>query len=381
MNTSIQEIERIISGPIETRDDIITLLSERSEAGIEAIRRAAEATLLSCCGDTVYFRGLIEFSNICTMDCYYCGIRKSNQKPQRYCLEKEEILQACLWCAEQKYGSVVLQSGERTDELFVDFIVDCVSTIKKTTISPHLPNGLAITLCVGEQSEKSYQRFFAAGAHRYLLRIETTNQGLFTKIHPPQQSLESRRKCLNMLRSIGFQVGTGVMIGLPGQTIPMLADDILFFRDQDVDMIGMGPYIAHTDTPLGSDPSTRGWTRTDSLTTALLMIAGCRLVLRDVNIAATTALQAIDPQGRERGLRFGANVIMPQLTPGRYRNEYLLYEGKPCIDEDAQHCSGCIAARVNSVGRHIGVNTWGNSPHFQKRSGKNASADHPEPAC
>ncbi|MBD3316075.1 MAG: [FeFe] hydrogenase H-cluster radical SAM maturase HydE [Chitinivibrionales bacterium] len=347
------------------REEIIALLSANTTRARETIRSAAEKMLLKHCGDRVYYRGLIEFSNVCARNCRYCGIRGGNTYVKRYTLSYEEILAQALWCAEQGYGSVVLQSGERCDREFVEFVIDTVRVIKNRTRGERLPDGLGVTLCVGEQSRETYERFFEAGAHRYLLRIETTSPRLFSAWHPPEQSLENRIACLQALQSIGFQVGTGVMIGVPGQSIEDLADDVLFMRDLDVDMVGMGPYIPHKQTPLGEkDPTGDPTYRFES---ALLMIAVVRLVMKDVNIAATTALQALDPQGREHGLAFGANVIMPQLTPTEKRKDYLLYEGKPCVDETATQCKGCLAARIASVGRVVGYERWGDSVHFARR--------------
>ena len=241
-----------------------------------------------------------------------------------------------MWCAEQGYGSIVLQSGERRDKKFTDFITDVVREIKKVTRSERLPQGLGITLCVGEQSREVYQNFFDAGAHRYLLRIETSDKELFSFIHPSTQSFDSRKGCLQILKEIGYLVGTGVMIGLPGQSLKHLADDILFFKNSGVDMIGMGPFIVHEQTPFSIY---KNETQLESnFLNTLKMIAVTRLVLKDVNIAATTALQAIKPDGREQGLSFGANVVMPQITPEEFRKQYLLYAGKPCIDENAEMC-------------------------------------------
>jgi len=318
---------------------------------------------LENCGDEVFFRGLVEFSNVCTSDCFYCGIRKSNAKPNRYTLTKDEIVECAKFCADEGFGSIVLQSGERQDAAFAEFVEDVVRAIKSETMSAALPQGLGITLCVGEQKRATYERFFAAGAHRYLLRIETSSPGLFSRIHPPKQTFETRIKCLETLKSIGFQVGTGVMIGLPGQTISDLADDILFFKNLDVDMIGMGPYIVHSDTPMQCHEKETTARKDEILQLSLMMIAVTRIVLGNVNIAATTALQAMDPTGREKGLLHGANVIMPQVTPLGVRRDYLLYEGKPCIDESALQCKGCLENRVTSIGRRLGKNAWGDSRH------------------
>jgi biotin synthase len=360
-------IQKTLKNGSLDKDDIVALLSATSAEDVENIREKAEGVLLENCGDEVFFRGLVEFSNVCTSDCFYCGIRKSSAKPNRYTLTKDEIVDCAKFCASEGFGSIVLQSGERQDAAFVEFVEDVVRAIKIETMSAALPQGLGITLCVGEQTRATYERFFGAGAHRYLLRIETSSPGLFSHLHPPSQTIETRIKCLETLKSIGFQVGTGVMIGLPGQTISDLADDILFFKNIDVDMIGMGPYIVHSDTPMQCHAENMLDRKAEILTLALTMIAVTRIVLKNVNIAATTALQAMDPIGREKGLLHGANVIMPQVTPVGLRRDYLLYEGKPCIDESASHCKGCLENRITSVGRRVGRNAWGDSRHFSAR--------------
>lgn len=350
--------QNIQKNPLRNR--ILEILNATDPDRIESIRQAAETETFNSCGREVYYRGLIEYSNFCCQDCYYCGIRKSNHNVERYELSYEQVIEIAHWCSKQRYGSLVLQSGERTDESFISGIVTLIRSIKKQTQTEEQPQGLGITLSIGEQTPETYTRFFEAGAHRYLLRIETSNPNLFAKIHPPSQSIYSRIECLRTLKEIGFQVGTGVMIGLPGQTIDDLADDILFFRDQDIDMIGMGPFIPHSMTPLGQEPCPDISTR---LRLSLLMIAATRLTLKDVNIASTTALQTLDPFGREKGLRFGANVIMPQMTPVEVRRNYLLYPGKPCLDESAMACSSCLEARIRSTSRTIGYGEWGDSKH------------------
>ncbi len=357
-------INDILAKKEYSRGDIVSLLRLREPRDIEQLRSAAENTLLKHCGKKVYFRGLIEFSNHCVCDCNYCGIRKSNHGVRRFLLTKDEILESALFCAAQGYGSVVLQSGERRDEEFISFVEDTVRSIKRETKSPDSPHGVGITLCVGEQSEKTYRRFFEAGAHRYLLRIESSTPCLFECIHPKTQQLQSRIECLKLLKQIGFQVGTGVMIGLPTQTLEELADDILFFKAMDVAMIGMGPYIVHEATPMAVYKDETAGRRDEIMQLSLNMIAVTRLVLQNVNIAATTALQAMDPVGREKGLLFGANILMPQSTPTTVRNDYLLYEGKPCLDESALQCKNCLERRIASIGREIGYNSWGDSLHF-----------------
>ncbi len=365
--SSSQALEVALHARHLERDDLRQILLADAPAQMTMTQQAAEKVLLAHCGDTVKLRGLIEFSNYCVSDCLYCGIRKSNPAPERYLLPMDDVLASARQIAELGYGSLVLQSGERQDRKFVEYVVEAVKAIKQTTRSERLPNGLGITLCVGEQPRENYERFFEAGAHRYLLRIETSSPALFARLHPPTQRFEARVACLKTLREVGFMVGTGVMIGLPGQTVDHLVDDLLFFRDMDVDMIGMGPYIPHAQAALpGNDgiPSVA-----ERLGLALRMIAAARLLLRDVNIAATTALQAIAPDGSEQGLRFGANVIMPQVTPQQVRRNYTLYDGKPCLDDSAGQCAACLTHRIRGVGRRIAHDEWGDSLHFAHRTG------------
>lgn len=349
-----------------TVEDIEYLLSLTDKEDTKKLQDRANEVLREYAGDSVYYRGIVEFSNICSLDCYYCGIRKSNKNVGRYTLPKEDIISSAKWCAEQGYGSVVLQSGERPDPGFIEFVDDIIREIKKVTVSEKLPDGVGITLSVGEHTKETYERFFKAGAHRYLLRIETTNDELYRELHPEVQKLNERKECLNFLRESGFQVGTGVMIGIPGQTKRMLAEDILFFKKQDIDMIGMGPYLTHNQTPM-ADKKQMG--KDELLQLSLNMIALCRIVLKDINIAATTALQAVVPDGRERGLSYGANVTMPNITPTEVRSSYKLYEGKPCMDEGRQECKSCLLGRVRSVGRDVAFDQWGDSKHFAARKG------------
>lgn len=359
-------IENILQKDNFTRDDIIALLSVDNSNDIELIRNKAEQTLLEKCGQKVFYRGLIEFSNNCVCDCHYCGIRKSNHTVKRFTLSKEEIVSAAQWCAQNGYGSVVLQSGERRDSAFVGFVEDVIRQIKSATVSQNLPHGVGITLSIGEQSPQTCEQLFKAGAHRYLLRVETSSQKLFDSIHPPTQSLERRLNTIKNLKQADFQVGTGVMIGLPEQTTENLADDILLFKELDIDMIGMGPYIAHKDTPMNIHSEYFNTNKDKIFQTSLLMIAVCRLVLQDVNIASTTALQAIRDDGREMGLRYGANVIMPQVTPVNVRRNYLLYEGKPCMDENSEEIRKQLDSRIRSLGRQTALNEWGDSKHVRE---------------
>lgn len=348
------------------KDDICFLLNLKDSESIEKVRSKAYNVMLENVGEKVYLRGLIEFSNNCINDCFYCGIRKSNQNIKRYTLSKEEILESALWAAENGYGSIVLQSGERNDEKFINQLVDIIKEIKDKTISDTLPKGLGITLCIGEQSYNTYRRLYEAGAHRYLLRIETSNPELYRKLHPLTQSYEKRVESLHLIKEAGFQLGTGVMIGIPEQTIEDLANDLEFFKEIDADMIGMGPFIVHSDTIYKEMTEEYNAKKREIYQLSLLMIACARIYLKDVNIASTTALQALYPVGREMGLLFGANVIMPLLTPTYVRSQYQLYNGKPCIDEFSTDCYDCIINRIKSINRPIAYNEWGDSPHYKK---------------
>lgn len=359
------DLQALLQKAEYTRDDLIALLSLTEPADLQALYDAAYAVKAQYVGRVVYYRGLLEFSNRCIKNCKYCGIRRGNSHVERFDTDRADILAMAKWAWENQYGSLTLQSGERQDEAFVDYIEGLLRDIKA------LSNGeLGITLCVGEQTEETYRRWFEAGAHRYLLRIETSNPALYATLHPQDghHEWQVRKACLDMLRRIGYQVGTGDMIGLPGQTIEDLADDILFYRDMDIDMIGMGPYVVHDETPVGKDFVAAGLDtdkgKLHRLHLGLKMIAVTRLFLKDVNIASTTALQALHPLGRELGLKAGANVLMPIVTLPKFRSQYLLYDNKPCVDEEPDQCKNCLSARVASVGDTVGLGKWGDSPHY-----------------
>ncbi|MBP7507109.1 MAG: [FeFe] hydrogenase H-cluster radical SAM maturase HydE [Prolixibacteraceae bacterium] len=345
------------------RDDLITLLQIEGTEKSELFSKANEIKIKEI-GNYVYFRGLVEFSNICSKDCYYCGIRKSNEKVNRYNLSDEEILNAARFCDKNNFGSIVLQSGEVSSQYFTDRIENLIRQIKNIS-----ENRLGITLSLGEQSEEVYQRWFYAGAHRYLLRIETSNEVLYKKLHPSGHSFQTRLDCLKNLQKTGYQTGTGVMIGLPFQTIDDLADDLLFMKELDIDMVGMGPYIEHKNTPLYQYRHEL-WSIDKRFDMSLKMIALLRILMKDINIAAATALQAIDTIGREKGVRAGANIIMPNVTPGMYRNDYSLYENKPCVNEEPEECLGCLDARISLTDNEIGYNEWGDSRHFKNKANK-----------
>jgi len=341
---------------------MLNWFDEKDSRKLEELFREARACAVRFVGPKVYFRGIIEFSNRCVKDCYYCGIRKSNQNLHRFEMGEAEILECAMAAQAMDYGSIVLQSGERQDEPYIRFIEEILHKIKAATAGK-----LGITLSLGEQTAETYERWFKAGAHRYLLRIETSDPELYKRLHPADHLFEVRRECLRTLRKTGYQVGTGVMIGFPFQTHEDLINDILFFKQEDIDMIGMGPYVPHKDTPLVSpnhDPS-------ENFRLGLVMIALTRLVLKDVNIAAATALQTLDPSGREKGVQAGANIIMPNITPTDYRKYYQLYDNKPCLDENARQCKSCLEHRIRAAGAEVGYGEWGDSRHFGERQ-KNA---------
>ncbi len=359
---SVKNVSDIIAQESFSKEELITLLqAEGQERAL--LFDAAHARKIEFVGKQVYFRGLVEFSNICSKDCLYCGIRKSNEKVIRYEASDEEILGACRFAWENRFGSVVLQSGELSSPAFTERVDRLLKAIKQLSNEE-----LGITLSCGEQSRETYQRWFESGAHRYLLRIESSTPDLYNQIHPQNvhHSFEKRLECLQLLKDCGYQVGTGVMIGLPFQTMEHLAADLLFLKKLDVDMVGMGPYIEHEDTPLYVFRDQLK-TKQERFDLALKMIAALRLLMPDINIAAATALQAIDPAGREKALKIGANVIMPNLTPCDFRKEYQLYEDKPCLDEDAELCRNCLEARVEMAGGEIGYGEWGDSRRFVNR--------------
>ncbi len=345
--------------------ELVALLSITDAEELQELYDCAYFFKEQYVGKVAYFRGIIECSNLCIKDCYYCGIRKSNTNVERFLMDEEEIFKEALWAYEAEYGSCVIQSGERQDEEYISMIERVVGRIKEAT-----KGELGITLSLGEQTEETYARWKKSGASRYLLRIETTNPEIYAKIHPADHSMTERKECLAALRRTGYQVGTGVMMGLPGQTMEDLANDILFLKEIDIDMVGMGPYIPHSDTPMGQEiPSYTDTQKKDALTLGLKMIAVTRIVLKDINIAAATALQALEYTGREQGLRCGANVIMPNVTETDFRPKYQLYDNKPCTDENSSMCRGCLSGRIKGIGETVGFNERGDSPHFHKRAG------------
>jgi len=346
-------------------DDIIKLLKSDGVERTLLFRTSADIKE-KYIGNKVWFRGLIEFSNVCGKDCLYCGIRKGNKNLLRYSLDDDEILAAAKFAYSNRYGSIALQSGELESSFVTGRIENLLHRIRE------MSNGeLGVTLSVGEQEPEVYRKWFEAGAHRYLLRVESTNPDLYGKIHPAdsKHSFSRRLECLKSLQDIGYQTGTGVMIGLPYQTMDDLAGDLLFMKEFDIDMCGMGPYIEHADTPLIRHSGDL-LPLNDRFDLTLKMIAIIRIMMKDINIVAATALQAIDPLGREKAVKIGANILMPNITPGKYRDSYKLYDNKPCTDDSPEDCQSCLEARVGLADAEIIYGEWGDSKHYSgRRSG------------
>ena len=323
------------------RKELQILLETMTQEDENALYESARQVRESHYGKEVYLRGLIEFTNYCKNDCLYCGIRRSNKNAQRYRLSDEEILD----CSEKGYQlgfrTIVLQGGE--DPFYTDKrICSLVSRIRERH-----PD-CAVTLSIGEKPRSSYEAFFAAGAQRYLLRHETINPEHYRRLHPAELTIENRVRCLEDLRDIGFQVGCGMMVGSPFQTIGHLLDDLYFMHSFRPHMIGIGPFIPHTDTPFRDHH--RG-----SLEDTLHLLAVIRLMHPEVLLPATTALGTIHPRGRELGILAGANVVMPNLSPTSVRGKYLLYDGKICTGDEAAECRRCMALRIERTGYHVAV--------------------------
>lgn len=308
----------------------------------KALFAAADEVRREVYGDDVYIRGLIEFTNYCKNDCFYCGIRQGNKKAERYRLSKDEIMSCCAEGYELGFRTFVLQGGEDpyyTDEKMCEIVAE---------IRKKYPD-CAITLSIGEKSKESYQAYFDAGANRYLLRHETADCEHYSKLHPNSMSLDTRKECLFNLKEIGYQVGSGFMVGSPYQTTENLISDLRFLKELEPDMIGIGPYITHADTPFAKFKS-------GSMELTLRLISVLRLMFPYALIPSTTALGTIHPMGRELGLKAGANVVMPNLSPVGVREKYELYENKICTGEEAAQCRGCLERRVESAGYKIVTN-------------------------
>lgn len=315
------------------------LLEGRTEELEEYLFEKARGKRKEVYGTDVYIRGLIEFTNYCKQDCYYCGIRRSNTNANRYRLTEEEILECCKIGRELGFYTYVLQGGE--DAYYTEErIVHLIRRIKDA-----YPDS-AITLSIGEWPKSSYQAFFDAGADRYLLRHETANDEHYSQLHPSNQLGKNRKQCLFDLKEIGFQVGCGLMVGSPFQTIDHLVEDLLFIKQLHPHMVGIGPFIPHHDTPFAS-------MKAGTVSLTLCMLALVRLMLPDVLLPSTTALGTIDPLGREKGILAGGNVVMPNLSPTDVRNKYLLYDNKICTGDEAAECRYCMQKRMETVGYHV----------------------------
>jgi biotin synthase len=350
-----------VAAPELSHDEILAWLSQTDPAALEPLWRQADAVRRAHVGDQVHLRGLIEISNHCVRLCGYCGLRGGNTTIDRYRMTEGEIVACAREAQVHGWGTTVLQAGEDPG-LTRDFIATVVRRIKAET-------GLTVTLSLGERSLEDVAAWKQAGADRYLLRFETSDPALYRRIHPPgpgRRGSESdpldRLNLLHQLREMGYEIGSGIMVGIPGQTYEIVARDIETFRTMDMDMIGIGPYIPHPLTPLGSTdcaPAPEDQAPNDELM-VYRAVALTRLVCPEANIPSTTALATINKEsGRELGLQRGANIVMPNLTPPKYRVLYEIYPEKACINETAEMCRGCLTGRIESIGRHVGTGAGG----------------------
>lgn len=339
-----------VTGKI-TKDFLDYILHGMSAEERETLYKTARETSQETFGKTVYLRGLIEFTNYCRNDCYYCGIRCGNRNVSRYRLTEEQILNCCDKGAELGFRTFVLQGGE--DPYYMD---DRICGIVRAIKQAH-PD-CAVTLSIGEKEYESYQRFYDAGADRYLLRHETANEEHYAMLHPENLSGAHRKQCLRDLKKIGFQVGCGIMVGSPYQTTGHIYEDIIFMQELQPHMIGIGPFLAHKATPFKDE-------KDGSAEQTIALLAVLRLLFPKVLLPATTALGTADALGREKGILAGANVIMPNLSPSDVRDKYLLYDGKICTGEEAAECNACLRARMERIGYKV-VSDRGDHPDFMK---------------
>ena len=336
-------MNNVISKFIDTHslsvEEYESLLNNITEEEKEVLRQEAVKLATSIYGKKIFARGLIEFSNYCKNDCYYCGIRNGNKNCDRYRLTKEQIYDCCDMGYELGFRTFVLQSGE---DLYFndDMMVEIVSHIRNK-----FPD-CAITLSIGEKEKETYKKYFDAGANRYLLRHETANKEHYEKIHPANMSYEHRMKCLQDLKDIGFQVGAGFMVECPYQTNLDLAHDLKFIEEFKPEMCGIGPFIPHKDTIYKDE-------KAGTLQKTLLLLSIVRIIRPNVLLPATTALGTINPLGREKGVEHGANVVMPNLSPTEVRSKYLLYDNKICTGDEAAECKNCMSARMKSIGYEL----------------------------
>ena len=332
--------EKLIRDHTLAREEYARLLEASGDPEVRS-RLSREAVRLRKLyyGDKVFTRGLIEFTNYCKNNCYYCGIRCQNPHAKRYRLSREEILDCCENGYELGFRTFVLQGGEDpffTDERMTEIIRE---------IKTRYPD-CALTLSIGERSFESYRRFRVAGADRYLLRHETADEAHYRKLHPENLTLANRKRCLRDLKALGYQVGAGFMVGSPGQTSAELAEDLCFLEELQPEMVGIGPFIPHHETPFAEAEA-------GSVDLTLFLLSVIRILLPKVLLPATTALGTLDPRGREKGLLAGANVVMPNLSPVKNRKQYDLYDNKICTGEEAAECRECLAHRVESVGYRL----------------------------
>lgn len=343
------------------RSEILEWLKTDDEERLQELWQKADLVRQQHVGNEVHLRGLLEFSNNCSRNCHYCGLRIGNSKIERYQMPEAEIMACVQEGVDYKYGTVVLQAGEDLN-LDVEWMAHLVRRIKKET-------PLAVTLSLGERSREELALWRDAGADRYLLRFETSNAELYRRIHPARPGVDvDRIALLKTIGELGYEVGSGVMIGIPGQTYEDLANDIELFRTLNLDMIGVGPFIAHHETMLGQAAAKELLLAPSQVPNTELMtykaIALTRIVCPRANIPATSALATLNtPTGRELGLSRGANIVMPNLTPKKYRALYEIYPAKACIDETAADCRACMHGRIRSIGRDVGVGRGDSANH------------------
>lgn len=334
------------------KEQILAWLKTENETQLEDLWRLADETRRKHVGDEVYLRGLVEVSNICARDCGYCGIRASNRSIVRYRMAADEIMECARLAVQFGYGTLVLQAGEDFG-IESEWLSELIRRVKAET-------PLAVTLSLGEREDAELVAWKEAGADRYLLRFETSNRELYDRIHPPLPGRESDRfAILRRLREIGYEVGSGIMVGIPGQTYDDLANDIMMFSEYNVDMIGIGPYIPHPETPLGRPGALFAAPEGEQVPGTELMtckvVALTRITCPLINIPSTTALATINRrEGRAHGLSRGANIVMPNLTPRKYRELYEIYPAKASCDENAEESNNRIQAGIRAVGRTIG---------------------------
>ena len=342
MSTTKALIQKLDQEKQLTKEEWILLIESRNEETAEYLFELARKHQIQNFGNKVYTRGLIEFTNYCKNNCFYCGIRRDNRKAKRYRLTSEQILECCKIGYELGFRTFVLQGGE--DSYYTDErMVEIIHTIKRNYAD------CAITLSLGERSYESYKRMREAGADRYLLRHETADEEHYGLLHPPQLSAKNRKECLYNLKKIGYQTGTGFMVGSPGQTPECLAEDMMFIGELNPHMVGIGPFVPHHETPFAEE---RGGT----VELTLYMLGLLRVMLPNVLLPATTALGTIDPGGREKGILAGANVVMPNLSPVDVRKKYELYDNKICTGDEAAECYQCLNGRMKSIGYELVVN-------------------------